>query len=250
MKRSELLKTIDNAWLLCGCNRFLPLSMQTKKVRQFYSHQCWLDNASFSELDPASILHRKAIRDYIFLNRYDSILDYGGGSKASLLKSICQSSDYKASLALYEPYVDQDVLPGLLNLGIKVFRANEELTVFRVIVCKDVLEHVDNPLRITHDLKKALAPNGVILMGNSFDNTIKCHLPKHFHLRYTFWLYMYLMGFRRGEPLQDCRGVVPYKNISRSLPYGIIIMVICILFIPGNIVYLFASVRRRLRFLR
>ena len=248
MNRSELLKIIDHAWLSCGCNRYLPLSMQSKSVRNFYSHQCWITNAAFSELDPTSTVHREAIQSYICQNNFLSILDYGGGSKASLLKLVRKGCEYDISLSLYEPFIDQSILPELSASSIKLYKSIDELPLFCLIICKDVLEHVDNPLKTTLDLKKKLAKNGIILMGNSFDNTIKCRLPKHFHLKYTFWLYMSLMGFRRLGAIKNCRGTIAYLNRGPNLPFIAILAFLSLLIIQGFLIYFLASLRRILLF--
>jgi 2-polyprenyl-6-hydroxyphenyl methylase/3-demethylubiquinone-9 3-methyltransferase len=61
----------------------------------------------------------------------------------------------------------------------------------------DVLEHVEDPISLISIYNNCLKEEGVLISHWNFTPCIKCHLPKHFHLRYTFNRIIPLLGFTK-----------------------------------------------------
>jgi 2-polyprenyl-6-hydroxyphenyl methylase/3-demethylubiquinone-9 3-methyltransferase len=87
---------------------------------------------------------------------------------ASALLSGTQSAKFIADLSHYAPY--------------------------DAVIAQDVLEHVEDPVRLAFDLATVACPGGLVIFANCFYPVIQCHLPSTFHLRHTFPYVMQFMG--------------------------------------------------------
>ncbi|HBY56712.1 MAG TPA: hypothetical protein DEG96_02440 [Candidatus Atribacteria bacterium] len=65
------------------------------------------------------------------------------------------------------------------------------------MVNTDILEHVENPIEVIAIYNKCLKKGGMLISHWNFTPCIKCHLPKHFHFRYTFNKIVPLLGFTK-----------------------------------------------------
>ena len=81
-------------------------------------------------------------------------------------------------------------------------------------------EHVDNVLETFNTMLESLQVGGKALIGNCFYPVIDCHLPKHFHFRYTFKHIATLMGVTYIGNIQGAEYVQIYhksKSTQASL---------------------------------
>ena len=79
------------------------------------------------------------------------------------------------------------------------------------LIATDVLEHVPNPIEIFVRMIHCVKPNGYLLIANNFYPVIKCHLPRTFHLRYTFDIIAKNMGLKNCGILQGSHATI-YKT--------------------------------------
>jgi hypothetical protein len=67
---------------------------------------------------------------------------------------------------------------------------------YDAIIAQDVLEHVEDPIRMASDIAGAVREGGKAVFANCFFPVIHSHLPSTFHLRHTFPLVMKALGLR------------------------------------------------------
>lgn len=213
-----LWSEMDRIWDELGANNKVPLHLQQDKISDFYSHPVWIVNGIFSEQDQTSLTHRVAIAEFIKENKLKKIADYGGGSGV-LAKEILKINP-GIHLDIIEPYP----FPFFVNqhhfLGLQYINKLNDFD-YDLIIAQDVLEHLDDPLKTAYNISQHVKINGYVVFANCFYPVIKCHLPKNFYLRHTFFLSMKMMGNLFLNTLTNAKHVEIYrrkdlKKLSKS----------------------------------
>lgn len=185
---SELWSEMDRVWDDLKLDNSQSLASQD--IGSFYSHPVWILNGLFSEADNVSSGHRKAVAEFVstwFKPEYSyTVADFGGGS--GVLGRIFESQCLTLSqFDIIEPWPFDFFLKR--NAEYKKIRYIPEFisdNYYDVVIAQDVLEHVNNPIRVAVDCFKAVKKDGLVIFANCFYPHIKCHLPENFYLRHTF----------------------------------------------------------------
>ena len=169
-------------------------SVSNDEFRSFYSHPVWLLNGIFSASDPTSRSHRVAIAQFLKVRNLHNIADYGGGY-GELARIICYELG-GANVDIIEPFPSK----------VSIFRLEEEPRIsfvsvlgykkYEAIVVQDVLEHVMDPVLLAYEISGTVCKGGFLIFANCFYPVIECHLPRTFHLRFTFRYVMRALGLR------------------------------------------------------
>jgi len=177
---NDIWQAMDEEWDRCGAS-FNPENQEA--VSRFYASPVWTLNGLFTEVDPISVGHRRAIAEHISRVQPKVVVDYGGGF-GSLARQVAQRLP-EASVILVEPYPSEFAL--LLAQDHANMEIRSELPErCDVIVAQDVLEHVLDPICDFAMLLGTVAPGGLAITANCFKPVIKCHNPGAFHLNFTF----------------------------------------------------------------
>lgn len=195
---------LDLVWDDHGCDN---QRLDWEKISTYYAHPVWLLNGLFIEQDAESTLHRKSIAAYINSIGATEVVDYGGGF-GTLARTISEHNAH-TRVYIYEPFPSE--------YGLKRISEHPNITVIdrlkpntECLVSTDVLEHLDDPLKVLGEMTGSVQVGGTILIAAPFSPMIKCHLPKHFHFRYTFSAFCRLMGLRKTGTLPDAPHVSVY----------------------------------------
>lgn len=163
-------------------------------IGAYYSHPVWMMNGIFSASDPASLSHRSAIANYLKSSKLNSLADYGGGFGQLALSMAKAMPD--ATIHVIEPYPSK--------VGIYRLQSEPKIQIdsqlsndsYDAIVAQDVLEHVEDPIKLACEIAKSARVSGKIIFANCFFPVIQSHLPSTFYLRFTFNLVMRALGLR------------------------------------------------------
>ena len=169
-------------------------SLLHQNIGAYYGHPVWLMNGLFSVCDPTSYSHREAIAAYIKSTGCKKIADYGGGF-GQLAISIAQVIP-DGDICIVEPYPSKVGIERLR--GVSQVKIIPKLSAdgYEAIVAQDVLEHVEDPIKLAYEIASSVRIGGKVIFANCFYPVIQCHLPKNFYLRHTFPLAMKALGLR------------------------------------------------------
>lgn len=208
--QASLCKLINDAWDLYGLDNTKPLTAQKSSIEKFYNDSVWKLNAWFAENDPVSRSHRNSIANYLCLNKFERIADFGGGS--GVLAHIIVAKTHK-SIEVIEPYMTEAEARKLSTKKIKFLNCFDGM--YDCIVAQDVLEHLEDPIDAVCQICRSIKPGGVILFANCFWPIIHCHLPKNFYLRYTFKYLMIIFGLKYEGRVNGASHVHIYRSDGR-----------------------------------
>lgn len=183
---------LDRVWHEQQLNN--RISLMNQPIAGYYGHPVWLMNGIFSACDPVSFSHRTAIAKYLQAGKLKLVADYGGGfgQLAILIAAVMPD----AEVYIVEPYPSRVGLERLRNEArIKVV-PNLSVDRYEAIVAQDVLEHVEDPVRLASEIASSVSIGGKIIFANCFYPLIQSHLPLAFHLRCTFPYVMKSLGLR------------------------------------------------------
>jgi 2-polyprenyl-3-methyl-5-hydroxy-6-metoxy-1,4-benzoquinol methylase len=183
---------MDRVWRQFGLNNSRPFA--TQPIGEFYSHPVWLMNGVFTALDPDSALHRDAIARHLCQVGARSVADYGGGF-GELARAITRAIP-DAVVSIIEPYPSRVGIERLKDEPRIQFVSDMSSRDYDAIVVQDVLEHVEDPIRLASEIAGAVREGGAVIFANCFYPVIQCHLPSTFHLRHTFPMVMEALGLR------------------------------------------------------
>ena len=183
---------LDRVWNEHKLDNCMELSQQP--IGAYYGHPVWPVNGIFSSQDPASLSHRSAVAKYLKEIGVKSVADYGGGF-GQLAISIAKAIP-DADIYIVEPYPTK--------VGIERLRRETQIKIvpnlsvesYGAIVAQDVLEHVEDPIKLASEIANSVRVGSSVIFANCFYPVIQCHLPSTFHLRYTFPYVMKSLGLR------------------------------------------------------
>jgi len=199
---------MDKVWDGYGINNRKALAGQA--IAEFYSHPVWLMNGVFTSLDPVSEKHRDLIAQFTSDNDFKLIADYAGGFGELAIKMAKKSPN--SIIKIIEPYPSEFGLYRLKEKGNIEINSSLGVDEYDVIIAQDVLEHVEDPVGLAIALSESVHDNGLIIFANCFHPVIKCHLPKTFHLRYTFRFVMAAYGLEYQGRLTGAEHVLIFKK--------------------------------------
>lgn len=181
---------LDRVWEDLGLDNRKPLPDQ--RISDFYRHPVWLMNGIFTALDPVSAAHRAAIGSYLQRAGVRTVADYGGGF-GELARAIVGAGNC-VSVSIIEPYPSRVALERLRNDPNIRFAPELSPGAYDAVVAQDVLEHVEDPVKLALDIASSAKEGGLIIFANCFYPVIQCHLPGTFCLRHTFVFVMKALG--------------------------------------------------------
>lgn len=198
---------LNKTWQDMGCDN---KNLNWDTIAQFYAHPVWLLNGLFIETHELSMQIRKNIALYISQQGFKRICDYGGGfgTLAREIAQICPDIE----IDIYEPFPSEYGKKCIENFANIHFVDELKKDYYDCLVSTDVLEHVDNVLETFNIMLESLQIGGKALIGNCFYPVIDCHLPKHFHFRYTFKHIATLMGATHIGDIQGAEYVQIYHK--------------------------------------
>jgi 2-polyprenyl-6-hydroxyphenyl methylase/3-demethylubiquinone-9 3-methyltransferase len=211
---------MDKVWDAVGLDNCAPLKGQN--VGLFYSHPVWIMNAFFTGADPVSAKHRHSIAKFASELGVRRIADYGGGGGelARKISELCPS----ATIDIVEPFpsaLGKQRISGLENVRIVGKLTGE----YDLIIAQDVLEHVDQPIAVAEEIAGALKVGGTAIFANCFYPVIKCHLPRTFHLRYTFKFVVGLGGLKYKGSVQGALHAQIFQKKDSQRSFGSSVLV-------------------------
>jgi hypothetical protein len=214
-KNSYLDNDLDQMWYLIdliwddyGCDN---KNLNWDEIGKFYSHPVWILNCLFAEQDKVSRAHREALGSWISNQKFDNVLDYGGGSGSTSIILMEKKSDLLVSI--YEPYPNDFGNRRVSKFNNISFVKTLKDDFYDCLISTDVLEHVESPLKDLYQMIKSVKHNGFLVIGCPFYPMIKCHLPRNFHFRFTFNLFARLMGLKVIGKLEGSPQTI-YKRIN------------------------------------
>ena len=213
IKISQLWLLMDIIWEKYNCDQNKYCS---DKYSLFYSHPIWLLNGMYIEQDPISISQRKGIAENIKNKLHKKILDYGGGF-GTLAILIAQQSK-ELNINIYEPYPPESDTNKISNYKNICLTDKIDSTTYNAVTCIDVLEHLHNPINTLITIADSLKIGGEVYFANCFSPVILCHLPKTFHLRYTFRFVCFLIGLRYIEKCSGSHSHIYRKYSNKNVP--------------------------------
>jgi 2-polyprenyl-6-hydroxyphenyl methylase/3-demethylubiquinone-9 3-methyltransferase len=208
----DIWKIMNQVWDDMGLD---SKNYNSEQLSRYYSHPVWFLNGLFIEIDRESMRHRKSIAGYFKNKENLKILDYGGGF-GTLAKEIAKITP-SSKVDIYEPYASKYAHENIQDFkNIKIVNNLKE-NYYNVLVNTDILEHVEKPIELIAIYNKCLRKGGILISHWNFTPCIKCHLPKHFHLRYTFDRIVPLLGFTK-EIKNERHGhyFLKVKNITKE----------------------------------
>ena len=218
LTQDDLWRELDEAWRKHGCDYTNKTRIQRSA---FYSDKVWMLNAVYSELDPTSIYYREAAAKSIKVIKNSDVLDYGGGG-GGLAKAIAIESP-SSRITIFDPFPSSFALRNISRFPNIRFSNEMHKDSFDVVVCTDVLEHLEQPLLSLRSMVTALRFGGYLVIGNCFYPVIKCHLPSTFHLRVTFSLFCMLMGLKKVGQCEETYIQIYRKSFRLCSPVFIIV---------------------------
>lgn len=217
-RKKEGLNDLDQMWYLMdliwsdmGCDN---KQLDWEKIGQFYSHPVWLLNGLFIEQHELSMQHRNSISDWVVNNKFQNVVDYGGGF--GTLARLIATKDNAINVNVYEPHPS--------NFGVKRAAEHDNISLishlngqYDCLISTDVLEHVPDPLKNFSDMIDSVRTDGYLIIANAFFPMIKCHLPQTFHFRYSFSVFAKMMGLEKIGLLHDSHATI-YKKTKSVKP--------------------------------
>jgi len=189
---NDIWRISDQVWDDMGLNN---RDYNLDQLGKYYSHPVFFLCGLFTEFDQDSMSHRKSIAGFFKNKKNIIILDYGGGF-GTLAKEIVKITP-SSKIDVYEPYASKYAYDNIQNFKNIRFVNNLKEDYYDILVNTDVLEHVENPIESIAIYNKCLKKDGILISHWNFTPCNKCHLPKHFHFRYSFNGIVPLLGFSK-----------------------------------------------------
>lgn len=206
----QLWSAMDFTWHLMGCDNLHPTPA---KLSEFYAHPVWLLNGLFTEQHDASVQNREEFSDWVRTQSPKLVADFGGGfgTLARMVGKKCPDTD----VHIIEPYPHPLALERLNGFPNVCYRDRLERA-YNVIVATDVFEHVIDPLAIVAEVSQSVRLGGKFLIANCFYPVMACHLPRTFHFRFSWHIFMALLGFHPDQPVCYGWSYEKRKSVERK----------------------------------
>lgn len=173
---------LDRVWDELSLDNQSSLGSQ-KYFSDFYSHPAWIMNGIFTAVDSTSHRHRKLIAKWINEAGVKCVADVGGGF-GELASEIIGASP-STTVDIIEPFPSK-AIEWQAQREERVRVISKLSNRYDCIVAESVLEHVEKPMELAAEMIVATSVGGFLIFHNDFTPAIKCHLPRTFHLRWTF----------------------------------------------------------------
>jgi 2-polyprenyl-3-methyl-5-hydroxy-6-metoxy-1,4-benzoquinol methylase len=203
---SQISYLADLIWDMYGCDN---KTLNWEKIEKFYSHPLYILIGLFSEQHDVSLQHRKAISEWVVHHSLRHIVDYGGG--IGVLAQLIAAQDKTTNIDIYEPYPS--------DFGLRRTKENRKINYVTVLnknydclISIDVLEHVPDPLKTFSEMIDCVHTGGYLIIANNFYPVVKCHLPRTFHLRYSFDFFSKCMGLNYLGGLEGSHATIYRKK--------------------------------------
>jgi hypothetical protein len=206
-----ICEELDRVWSEQKLDNCVSLTKQP--IGAYYGHPVWIMNGIFSAQDATSNSHRIAIAKHLKDSCVKLIADYGGGF-GQLAISIAEVMP-DAEINIVEPYPSK--------VGIERLRSKSRIKIvpdlaverYEAIVAQDVLEHVEDPIKLASEIACAASIGGKVIFANCFYPVIQCHLPSTFHLRSTFPYVMKLLGLRYIGKVEGATHALVFERVGK-----------------------------------
>ena len=188
------------------------ISLSTQSISGYYGHPVWLMNGIFSVRDPVSFSHRTAIAKHLKDSGEKLIADYGGGfgQLAILIAEVIPDVE----IYIVEPYPSMVAIQRLRTETRVKFIPNLAFERYEAIVAQDVLEHVEDPIKLACKLASSVPIGGKVIFANCFYPHIQSHLPSTFHLRCTFPYVMKSLGLRYVGKVKGAEHALVFERVG------------------------------------
>lgn len=208
----EIWRLMDEAWEAVGVDGMAPAPDQ---LAAFYRHPVWLLNGMFIEQHDISMGHRRAITHAVQRLDPRAVVDFGGGfGTLARLLAVAMPS---VTVTVCDPFPPRHGVTACAGFANITFATRLIATSCDVLVCTDVLEHVEDPILVLHEMIQAVRPGGHLLIANCFFPVIACHLPRNLHFRFTFDDICRACGL---EVIGPCAGshATLYRRVETRVP--------------------------------
>jgi SAM-dependent methyltransferase len=209
----QMLHLEDLIWDMYGCDNKI---LNWEKIGKFYSHPLFILVGLFAKQHDISLKHRKAISEWVTQHNLKHIVDYGGG--IGVLAQLISDRNKTINIDIYEPYPNE--------FGLRRTKGNRKINFVTVIkknydclISTDVLEHVPDPLKTFSEMIDCVHTGGYLIIANNFYPVVKCHLPRTFHLRYSFNFFAKCMGLDYLSGLEGSHATIYRKKISTAIDW-------------------------------
>lgn len=234
--QDEIWRIMDKVWDELGCQDGLT----DEKMAAFYRHPLWILNGLLIEKYDFLKKNYRGIADFLSTSEaVDTILDYGGGfgNLAAIIAEKCPEK----TVHVYEPYPTNAAKSRLNSFSSADFVSNPK-TSYDCVICLDVLEHVRKPLEVLCRAAFFLKDGGVMIIANSFNASIKCHLPENFHYRYSFDFFATAFGLDKEGPCAGTHASYYIKNSNKKPSF----MKLVFLNVYSRLLYFYVKLRSNL----
>jgi 2-polyprenyl-6-hydroxyphenyl methylase/3-demethylubiquinone-9 3-methyltransferase len=120
------------------------------------------------------------------------------------------SKNQNCNVEIFEPHSNDYTINSINEL--KNVKIVNQLGKYDCLISTDVLEHVPDPLLTFREMIDSVVSEGYLIIANNFNPVIKCHLPRTFHLRYTFNCFAKLMGLQDVGMLKGSHATIYVKK--------------------------------------
>lgn len=187
---NDIWRILNQVWDDVGLDN---KDFNSEQLSKYYSHPIWFLNGLFIEINQESMNNRKSIAGFFKNKKNLMILDYGSGF-GTLAKEIAKITP-SSKINIYEPYASKYAYENIQDFKNINIINNLKEDYYNVLVNTDILEHIENPIELIVIYNRCLKKGGTLISHWNFTSCIKCHLPKHYHFRYTFNGIVPLLGF-------------------------------------------------------
>lgn len=191
----ELWALMDQPWNEIGCDS----STMDSRVGDYYAHPVWLLNGLFIEQHRESLKNRVNFSQWVVDQKPKRIAEFGGGF-GSLARMIGAALP-EATVEVIEPHPHSIAIARAQKTNNVTYQSKFDGE-YDIVVATDVFEHVPDPLLLVEETAGHLREGGKYLIANCFYPVIQCHLPQHFHFRYSWDTALCAMGWKAMEKVE------------------------------------------------
>jgi hypothetical protein len=215
----QLWREMDKAWDSLGLSETAKPSDQ--QMAAFYCHPVWVLNGFFSASDPQSSAHRDAIANAVLELPVRNIADYGGGMGELAIRM--SRINPNTRISIIEPY-PSDIGRHRVAQYANILYMPTISGSYDLVIAQDVLEHVEQPLKLAAQMVEATKMGGHLIFANCFYPVIKCHLPSTFYLRHTFTWVVKGMGLKLEGYVEGANHALVFRRTGNIQKYRLMLL--------------------------